>query len=59
MEKCDNCGKKNTEIRIFKKGWLFGLTWCSVKVCQACVSTAFRSFIKNKSDAEGAGKKLH
>ena len=43
MCKCCNCGKKNAECAKFKLLWLF-----EYKVCQSCVSKAFRSFVKGK-----------
>lgn len=43
MSKCCNCGEHNTEYAKFKLFWVF-----SYKVCQKCVSKAFRGFTKGK-----------
>lgn len=40
---CSHCGKVNTECAEFKLLWVL-----KYKVCQTCVSKAFRSFNKDK-----------
>lgn len=39
---CSNCGKVNAECAEFKLLWIF-----KYKVCQSCISKAFRSFKKD------------
>lgn len=38
---CGNCGKQNSECVEFRFLWIF-----KYRVCQSCISKAFRSFIK-------------
>ena len=43
---CDNCKKKNSELVVFTKDIIF--IPVRVKICQSCISKAFKSFNKNK-----------
>ena len=46
-DKCDYCGKENTECLVIKKRfWVFFVT--DVAICQTCVSRAFKLFSKGK-----------
>lgn len=40
---CSHCGKQNAECVEFKLLWIL-----KYKVCQSCISKAFRSFSKGK-----------
>lgn len=40
---CSNCGKQNAECVEMKLLWIM-----KYRVCQSCVSKAFRSFSKDK-----------
>ena len=42
-QRCCNCHKTNTEFYTFKLLWVI-----DYNVCQACVSRAFKGFVKGK-----------
>ena len=43
---CDNCKKENKEVAIFTKK-ILGWFKVKVQVCQSCVPSTFKSFMKN------------